>query len=150
MALNPFDTIPSIHWAFLCLSHKKNFLELELVNLKTERAHRLTFSAAGTDTVGGGEDWLQGTYYQRFATKYAAKFEDFNGKLAMLTPRAHKTSTKHVFRIGFLATINIPEDPHYTNWHLYGFCQVKYGSGEMSKGLTFFPYFENKSERPLF
>jgi len=134
------DSVQSSEWSLKCLSHQTNVLTFELENLKTRRVHRLIFSGGGTDDISAPSHFTQGTYPTQFKTKFPAGFENFDGALAILTPDGSGTFT-HTLRIGFLATITIPQShgTGYGMWYLYGSCRIEYGSGEpksKSKGYA--------------
>jgi hypothetical protein len=136
------DATPSTEWAVACLSHRKFVLTMELLNTKTDRAHKLVYSASGKDTVSEPDYWTQGQFYQRFGTKTPVTFEDFNNRLTLLAPLSYPGAINHEMRIGFLARIIIPQSfsEKWGEWKLFGTTKLVYGNGARSKMLSFEHY----------
>ncbi len=130
------DATQSTEWGLRCLSHQTNELTFELTNLKTNRAHKLIFTGSGSETTGKESGWTSGFYQDVFETNFPANFENFNETFAFLTPGCGKTGNTHLFRIGWLAAIEINQPPGegFRSWHLYGNCRIEYGSGERKNG----------------
>lgn len=142
------DATLSTNWAIGCLSYQKYILTLELLNRDTDRAHKLIFSGSGTDTVKDPFEWLQGQYYQKFETKFAANFSNFRNPITILTPEYGEATIQHIMRIGLLATFKIFQCPGdlFGEWNLYGTCKLVYGTGVRSKSLIYAPYYPNNPQ----
>jgi len=138
------DATLSTNWAVGCLSFQKYVLTLELLNTDTDRAHKLVFTGAGSDTVNKPFEWTEGQYYQKFKTKFAANFDNFTNPITILTPESGE-SIHHILRFGLLATMKISQCPGniFGEWNLYGMSKLVYGSGVRSKSLIFAPYYPN-------
>lgn len=139
------DAKLSTNWAIACLSHQKYVLTLELLNRDTDRAHKLIFTGAGSDTVSKPFNWTEGQYYQKFETKFAANFDNFANPITILIPEYGHESIHHILRFGLLATLKISQCPGtiFGEWNLYGTSKLVYGSGVRSKSLIFAPYYPN-------
>jgi hypothetical protein len=135
------DTVQSTEWSLRCLAHQKNILTFEVMNLKTNRAHRMIFKGSGTDDITKQSYWTDGVLAEKFKTNFPVSFENFDETLAMLTPRAGSAKYMHVLRIGWLATFEVcqPHGEGYGTWYLYGICRIEYGSGE-AKNSRVYPY----------